>query len=337
MRKLRRIIARRLPPDVALGLMAAYWSGPLALYRVSGGRLAWSGDLYRAGLLRQLLERRRIPGMTTMTERAYFRWHAQEEVTGAGTIVDLGSWLGSTTAAMAMGLTSNRRKSARHTVIHAYDQFIWDPRFDYHSPPTTLGPYRAGDSFRAEFELVVGRWRERIVVHEGDLRHEDWTDEPIELLLVDAMKSWELATHIVGHFYPALLPAGGYLIHQDFSHCFTPWVPLTSYRLRQYLEPVKDIPRSESLVFRLTQPLPRSELKLDRASFDEAEIEEAFAHWLGATLPEKHSGLRTARILLAHYDGDTKRAQSMRTALRARNLLAPHHLATLEAVMDQGK
>lgn len=273
--------------------------------------------------------------MTTMTERAYFKWHAQEEVTGAGAVVDLGSWLGSTTATMAMGLSANPRRAVRNTVIDAYDEFRWDPRFDYHSPPTKLGPYKEGDSFRPEFELVVARWRERIVVHEGDLLQERWSGGPIELMLVDAMKTWELATHIVRHFYPALLPGTGYVIHQDFSHCFTPWIPLVSYRLLEFLKPVKDIPRAESFVFQVTQPVSESELTLDRASFREAEIERAFQYWLSATLPEKRSGLRTARILLAHYDGDSERAQSLRSSLTAHGLLSGHHQATLQAVMDR--
>lgn len=335
-RRLWRPLARRLPADAVLALMAAYWSVPLLVYRLSGRRLCRSPDLYRTGLLRQLRERSRMPGMTTMTERAYFKWHAQEVVTGSGAIVDLGAWLGSTTATMAMGLSANPSPAARATVLHAYDQFAWDPRFDYHAPPTRLGPYREGDSFRPEFELVVSRWRDRIAVHEGDLLQETWSGGPIELLLVDAMKTWEMASHIVREFYPALPPGVGHLIQQDFSHCFTPWVPLTSYRLLAYMAPVKDIPRSETVVFRVTRPAPPSELDLDRSSFDEQEIDAAFDHWLKNTLPEKHSGLRTARILLAHYDGDTERADQMRRSLSDDGLLSHHHRATLQAVIDSG-
>jgi hypothetical protein len=274
--------------------------------------------------------------MTTMTERAYFRWHAQEEVAGLGAVVDLGSWLGSTTGPLAMGLSANPRRAARNLVIHAYDRFIWEETMGYHAPPT-VGPYKPGDSFRPRFEQVVKRWHQRIVVHEGDLLRESWTDGPIELLLVDAMKSWDLASHILRSFYPALLPTRGYLIHQDFSHCFTPWIPLTSYRLLDYLDPVTDIPRSESVVFRLSGPVPPLELHLTRASFEESEIEEAFRYWLHTTLPEKHSGLRAARVLLALYDGDAERADWMRGSLSGRGLLGDHHAETLKIVIEQNK
>jgi hypothetical protein len=327
-------MARRLPEEVVLSLMAVIWAGPLAIYRASGRRLFRSPDLYRAGILRQQRERARIPGMTTPTERAYFKWHAQEVLTGAGSVVDLGSWLGSTTAALAMGLAGNPRPSAAATAVHAYDQFVWEQAMSYHSPPTRLGPYQPGDSFRPEFELVVGRWDHRIVVHEGDLLQERWTGGPIELLLVDAMKSWELAWHIMRGFYPSLIANQGYLIQQDFSHFFTPWIPLTAYRLLDRLQPVKDIPRSESLVFRLLRPLDEAELNLTRSSFDEQEIEEAFAYWLGATVPEKHSGLRAARILLAHQDGDRKRADDLRRSMCDRGLLSQDHIAKLHSLMD---
>lgn len=312
----------------------AAWSLPLAVYRLSRGRLARYPQLYRAGVWRQRREQDRIPGMTALTERAYFKWHAQEEFTGSGVIVDLGCWLGSTTAAMAMGLTANRRPSAKSAKIHAYDQFIWERPMDFHAPPTRLGPYAPGDTFRPEFDLVVRRWRDRIVVHEGDLLQERWSGGPIELLLVDAMKSWNLASHIVRHFYPSLLVGEGCLIHQDFSHCFTPWIPLTAYRFLEYLKPVKDIPRSESLVFRLVRSIPTSALGLDRSSFDEPEIERAFDYWLNATPSEKHSGLRAARILLTHFDGDAERAGWMYRSSRDHGLLGEFHLATLDAVMS---
>ncbi len=339
-RTLRRVWGRSLQllhADVALIASDAVWSLPLALYRLSGRRVARFSQLYRAGVLRQQFERSRIPGMTALTERAYLKWHAQEELTGAGAVVDLGSWLGSTTASLAMGLAANPRRSTRTSMIHAYDQFRWEGWMDIHSPPTRLGPYKPGDSFRPEFELVVKRWRERIAVHEGDLLQETWRNGPIELLIVDAMKSWELASHIVRELYPALLPTSGHLMHQDFSHCFTPWIPLISYRLIDFLVPARDIPRSESLVFRVASAVPprASRFELGRSSFDDFEIEQAFRHWLDVTPAEKHSGLRAARVLLSHYDGDIDQAESLRQSFTNRGLLNEFHINTLHAVMDR--
>lgn len=285
-------------------------------------------------MLRQRYEKRRVPGMTTVPERAYYKWHAQEVFTGQGAIVDLGSFFGSTTSTLAMGLTRNRRPGAAGTVIDAYDRFVWEREMDYHPQPAKLGPYEPGSSFRAEFDRVVRRWAKRIRVHEGDLLEETW-DGPIELLLVDAMKSWELATHIGTVFYPALMPQDGYVIHQDFSHCFTPWIPLTTYRLRDYLDLTTDIIGSEAVVFRLRKPFQPESLPDDmsRASYDVREIDAALDHWLAVCHRGKHSGLCTGRVLLAHYDGDTEQASRLRRAFQGRGLLNDWHQRTLDYVL----
>jgi hypothetical protein len=68
---------------------------------------------------------RRLPGMTTGTERAYFQWYAQYIYSGCGAIVDLGCWLGSTTIPLARGLKKNMIKSSSKDRIYAYDEFIW--------------------------------------------------------------------------------------------------------------------------------------------------------------------------------------------------------------------
>jgi hypothetical protein len=116
--------SRETAIGVAVGVADAWWSVPLGVYRLSGGRLANSPQLYRAGVLRQQLQRDRLPGMTASTERAYFTWQTRELFTGRGTIVDLGSWFGSTTATLAAGLSANPRPAARDAVIHAYDRFV---------------------------------------------------------------------------------------------------------------------------------------------------------------------------------------------------------------------
>src|SRR5436853_7107707 len=69
-------------------------------------------------------------GMTTLEEQAYFEDYARSIYTGAGEIVDLGSWLGSTTISLARGLADNPSVEARRKKIHAFDQFLWVPDMD---------------------------------------------------------------------------------------------------------------------------------------------------------------------------------------------------------------
>jgi hypothetical protein len=147
--------ARALAGEARTWAADARWSVPLLAYRASGRRMGRSPELYRAWVPRQRRRAQRLPGMTTPTERAYFKWHAQEEFSGGGAIVDLGSWFGSTTVMLAMGVAANHRRTARDKVIHAFDRFAWEPWMDAYAGATRLGAYLPGDSFLPEFKLAV--------------------------------------------------------------------------------------------------------------------------------------------------------------------------------------
>jgi hypothetical protein len=280
------------------------WAAPLALYRLSGRRLARSQHLYRPEIVRQ--RRLGLPGMTTPSELAYFKWHAQEGFRGVGHVVDLGCWFGSTTAALAMGLAANPHSAVARVRIHAYDRFAWEPWMDAWSHLARQGPYAEGDTFLPEFETVVAPWRERVEVHRGDLLTQPWEHGGIELLLIDAMKSWRLAEHIVRVFFRALIPDVGHVLHQDYAHRYTPWINLLSYRLRDCLVPVLDVARSETVVFRVvgTPSDVVRDIPLSRESFTDREIDCAFEYSLSITRPDKHSAIRTARVILQIRDGD---------------------------------
>ena len=275
--------------------------------------------------------------MTSPPERAYFKWHTQEVFSGTGAVVDLGSWFGSTTATLAMGLERNPRLETRSTSIHAYDRFVWEPWMDSYADAARFGPYREGDSFLAEFEATVRPWRPRVEVHAGDLLEERWPGAPIEVLLVDAMKSWEVTDHISSEFFGALTEGRGHVIHQDFSNCFTPWIHLLTYRLREYLVPVQDVPGSETVVFKLTRALadPSNLPRVDRASFDAREIDDAFAHSMRITRGDKHSGITAASVMLLIYDGDIERAEDrLRTCLAA-GRFSDYHAAALRGALGR--
>jgi hypothetical protein len=311
----------------------------LALYRVSRGRLGSSSDLYRAAIPWQSLTLGDVPGMTAVTERAYFAWHSREVFKGVGEIVDLGAWFGSTTASLASGLVKNRHPAARSRNVHAYDQFLWEPWMDDYASLAAFGPYQAGDSFEQEFERVVAPWRYRVELHAGDLHEEAWDAGAIEVLLVDAMKSWSLAQRIVTEFYPALVPGAAFVIHQDFSNAYTPWIHLSTYRLRELLVPVADIPDSETLVFGLgrhglEQP---GLLELSRASFDREEIDLAFAHSLSIAEAPKHSGIRTSHVMLHIYDGDLDLAHKTLGEYERAGEIDPYHALVLRDELERAR
>jgi hypothetical protein len=127
-----------------------------------------------------------------------------------GAIVDLGCFVGSTTISLAQGLRASRIAEA--TKIHAYDYFVWDDFIKSWWEAKNLPlPDIVDDSFLPEFLKRTLPWKDRIIVHQQDLTHVQWQNGPIEFLLVDAMKSPQLAGSITHAFFPYLIPGKSYL------------------------------------------------------------------------------------------------------------------------------
>jgi hypothetical protein len=271
--------------------------------------------------------------MTPPTERAYFQWYAQHIYTGAGAIVDLGCWLGSTTIALAMGLTRNKQAGSPIGILHAYDEFIWRPYMDGGVRGTSLqGKFKVGESFVPEFKNRIAPWENQIVVHSGDLSKDRWEGGIIEFLLIDAMKSWELTNNILKTFFPALKPGVSLILHQDFAHSFTSWIHLVNYRLRDYFEFVYEVPRSGSVVFKLVRTIPPELLSstLSFSSFSRNEIEAAFSHSFDLVSDEKHPNIAAAKVMAFLHMGELKVARQELDKCRLAGLTFDSDLAAVE-------
>jgi hypothetical protein len=276
---------------------------------------------------------RRLCGMTTITERAYLQWFAKCIFTNQGAIVDLGCWLGSTTIPLAIGVTQNPKITPPYREIFAYDVFEWRSWMEPAVVGTPLeGRYRDGDSFLDHFKESIEPWRGRIIVRVGDLPEIGWQGGSIEFLLVDAMKSWELANGIIGHFYPALMPGRSLVFHQDFAHWYTPWIHLTHYRLRHYFDVDYDVPRSTSVVFRLREPLP-SDLRATRYgldSFGVDEIHAAFEYSCSLVSVDKRANIAAAKVMCFVHSGDLTQARLELQSCRSRGFTFNSDLAIVE-------
>ncbi|MBD3161158.1 MAG: hypothetical protein GF346_03155 [Candidatus Eisenbacteria bacterium] len=251
-------------------------------------------------------------GMTSSEEQATFIRYAREEHRGIGEMVDLGCWLGSTTISLAKGWRDNpARRDGEDRRIHAYDRFVWHPTMEPIVAGTELrGRWREGDLFLDEFERRVAPWRELIEVYPGDLREQDWIGRPIEFLLVDAMKSWELAGRIVRVFYPHLVPGASLVVHQDFGHDFTSWIHLLHYRFRDHFALHRDLPHSASTIFRFLEPIPpeRLELPVSANSFTDEEIEAAFELSFSLVAERKRPEVAGAKVMAFYHRNDLDRA-----------------------------
>jgi hypothetical protein len=168
-----------------------------------------------------------VGSMLSYDERLLLHWAAR---TGpAGAIVDLGSFLGGSTLALAHGARAREpRGSDRGPVarvdsprVHAYDRFELCEDWEHTWLPEgfTLG---IGDSTRGVFEHNIAAVRDLVEVHEGDVQQQTWHGA-ISVLFVDITKSWETADAVWRTFLPALIPGESLVIQQDLAHWGHPW------------------------------------------------------------------------------------------------------------------
>jgi hypothetical protein len=249
-----------------------------------------------------------LPGMTSYNEQLYLRRYAADMYSGAGEIVDLGCWLGSTTIPLAQGLKKNLTRRQLTKRIHAYDRFIWEPWMD---PFSNLAArqYLSGESFLAEFEERTEPYKRWIQIYAGDLTQIGWTDGSIELLIVDAMKSPDMAKFIVREFYGKILPVKGLVFHQDFKHFWTSWIHLIQYRLRNYFALETSLKDSAAVVFRLNKPLDCNLNWLDQLdSISDDEVESAFEYSM-SLVGNEVANVAAAKVMHFIHAGRRDRAK----------------------------
>lgn len=158
-----------------------------------------------------------IPTMLHERERRFYLWAARDWAEGVGEIVDLGCFLGGSTAHLAEG----RAQAGREEPIHGYDRF----RLDAALGRRFLG---VGSPLSNTCDAVAGmlaEWTPPIHLHRGDLAQAVWERGPIEILAIDAAKTAEVADRIAATFFPALIPGRSLVIHQDLLHWRQPWLP----------------------------------------------------------------------------------------------------------------
>jgi hypothetical protein len=254
-------------------------------------------------------------GMTSGQEQRWLRNYAAKRYRGVGAIVDLGCFLGATTIALAEGLVLNRKANGKQ--IHAYDLFTWNEGYEAWAKGKEVeGLFAIGGSFLPEFRQRTQKWRDYIVIHEEDLRHARWQHGRIEFLFIDAMKSSDVATAIASNFFPHLLPGKSYVAHQDFPHCFAPWIHFLTFRLRDYFSFVADL--HQSSLFRLEREIEPQAVAgdLSPAAVSSAEIEAAFDYSISLVGEDKKANVTAAKAVAYAARGDFIRGHEVLTQSR---------------------
>jgi hypothetical protein len=162
-----------------------------------------------------------IPGMLSEEEKRYLSWVASDQYEGWGAIIDLGCWLGCSSASLAQGL----KRAGRTEKVESRDLFLWEPCYMEACYQANL-PQDA--DFLPLFRQLTAPYRDWISVQKSDLRVDSWTGGAIEVLFVDAAKDWNLFNQIFATYGQAIVPEKTRVIFQDFRYRSTYQLPLAT-------------------------------------------------------------------------------------------------------------
>jgi hypothetical protein len=251
---------------------------------------------------------RPVFGMTGTAEQAYYAECARSLRDTPGAIVDVGCWMGSTCVSLAKGLGDAGEKQAG--MIYAFDRFIWEDWMNYQSQHV-LCDYVAGESFLPEARRRTREYRDRITLVQADLTLYEWNQGEIKLLLVDAMKSPELARAIACSFYPSLR-VGAILIHQDFKHFYTPWIHILQHRLRSLFRFVRNVPVGGTVAFEVLEPISRGVVARSAgfSAIEDAEADAAFEYSLELVGDTGRAAVAAAHVMHFVHRGQAVQARA---------------------------
>jgi hypothetical protein len=235
--------------------------------------------------------------MTTDAEReCYYR--LAKAAAPSGAVVELGAWMGASTAYIAAGV----RDSGAPTKAHVYDQFI--------SKAGHIGKVKAfydkqgidavpvGPSLEA-FKANLGPLLSYVEPHQGKIEAMRWTGGPISLLVTDAPKRVPAISSVLTKLRDALQP-GAVMAWQDFCHFPSYEIAACLYRLRDHFEFREAVYPGSTLVFTVKSVWDRQEVamsRLDIGTWTPAEIAEAWDYWLDRVDERKADIFRCGRAM----------------------------------------
>lgn len=241
-------------------------------------------------------------GMLTAAEHALLTALVSRTWRGVGAIVDGGSFLGSSLLAQARGLAANPLSPELDPLVFPAGRVIHGYEQGHHPLPEEVDAprrrrygrlqYVLGESFVDVLEANIAEHRDLIALHLGDLSTMSWGTAPVEIAFMDVCKTPELNAHVSTEFYPALVPGGSTLVHQDFFLDQLPWIRVTMGYLAEYFTWEGQV--ASSSVYRNVKAIPEDVAARD--PFLDDSLEECLAYHDAVDFP----GIdRTTRLRLA--------------------------------------
>ncbi len=128
--------------------------------------------------------------MMTPDELQFLHYLTAKHYTSAGAILDFGPLAGASSFSLASGLGATGH-------IFSYDMWHFFPDWQRFFPQRML---QEGDDILPLFLEYVAAFCQHITPHKGDLSHQRWGGEPIEMIFIDAARSPGAMQHMVNEF-----------------------------------------------------------------------------------------------------------------------------------------
>lgn len=204
-----------------------------------------------------LAQAAKVPTMLAPEEQRFYFWATSEWMQDKGAVVDLGCFVGGSTARLAAG-----HQRAGHTgLIHAYDRFgANEAAKEYILYAQGIAPFEGSKTLDLAIDLLTP-WTERIALHPGQIEEQIWDEGPIEILVMDASKSVQTMDAMTRTFFPSLIPGQSLVVQQDYLFWRLPWIAMQMELLADYFTPVACVP-DNTMVFLNTKQIDDKALNI---------------------------------------------------------------------------
>lgn len=200
-------------------------------------------------------------GMVGPEERRSYYWLAKNVLSGLGCIVDAGAFVGSSTYCFAAGAAAGGRRDFNgEKLIHAFDYFKVIDEYVGKAISRDFRSIGEGESYLDIFEAQTKDYADLIQSYPGDFLSHKWIGLPIEILFIDVAKTQKLNSHAVAEFFPHLIPEHSVVIHQDYYHCWHPYIHISMEFFADEFELLDEHIPHQSCLWRLNKPIPKEKI-----------------------------------------------------------------------------
>jgi hypothetical protein len=250
-----------------------------------------------------------IPTMLTQQERRYLFWLASTQLKGEAEIVEVGTWLGGSTACLAAGM----EKSVPAKKLHSYDNFVWITGYNARALGLKL---KEGDDFHPYFRKFVDARVSNVESTKAEIKDIVWKGGPIEVLFLDAPKNKEDMLHCIDIFFPSLIPGKSTVVFQDFGYAPAYSIPAVVSMMGDSLKMTHVVSSASTFAFHYAKALnPPESAAYD---YEKAPVSVVDANWdkLVSGLPQQPADyLAISRAMMLSDSGRLPEAIKLLSSL----------------------